>query len=321
MSLDEFQQAAADYGTYNDRVRRVIYDGTDGSGDRVGPGEVTMETTTAGGLSTDRYSYASEVPMVREDGAWRIDQALVFLDPGPVHGAGPDRQVGGSPMQTARRLYVYLVSGAALGFVLFGLHSLLQVLLDALGLRGDVLGGNVDTSQELSVASGAGRGGHAGLAGAFGGSPNAASRSAARDRRRSANQRSVRFSSPDCWAILLALGAGAVSDLFLSALDSALSTDNCSARAPPVPSPRSWWSLPPGCTTRHSAVATWTSRNCTAQQSGCPGPTCTGPRSSGLAWSLFALVPLLDSAVHRRSSGNPLVPSPGAARSARPSSA
>ena len=83
MSLDEFQQAAADYGTYNAGSRRVIYDGTDGSGDRVTL-HVTVETTSPGGLSTDRYTYAAEVPMVREGGAWRIDQALVFLDPGPV---------------------------------------------------------------------------------------------------------------------------------------------------------------------------------------------------------------------------------------------
>ena len=98
-------------------------------------------------------------------------------------------------MQTARRLYVYLVSGVALGFVLFGLHSLLQVLLDALGLHGNVLGGSVDTSQELSVA----------LALVGVGTPVwlahwwFAERSVQvgrEDRRRSVNQRSGRCTSP-----------------------------------------------------------------------------------------------------------------------------
>jgi len=88
MSLDQFEQAAADYRTYNTGSRRVTYDGTDGSGDRVTL-HVTIETTAAGGLSTDRYTYSAEVPMVREAGRWRIDQALVFLDPGPVMGPAP----------------------------------------------------------------------------------------------------------------------------------------------------------------------------------------------------------------------------------------
>ena len=55
-------------------------------------------------------------------------------------------------MQTARRLYLYLVSGVALGFVLFGLQSLLQILLDTLGVRGNVLGGGTDSGQQLSLA-------------------------------------------------------------------------------------------------------------------------------------------------------------------------
>jgi hypothetical protein len=83
MSLEKFENAAGEYGTSNPGSRRVTYDGTVGSGDRVTL-QVTVETSASGGLSTDRYTYQTEVSMVREDGEWRIDQALVFLDPGPV---------------------------------------------------------------------------------------------------------------------------------------------------------------------------------------------------------------------------------------------
>jgi hypothetical protein len=55
-------------------------------------------------------------------------------------------------MQAARRLYVYLLSGVSLGFVLFGLQSLVRVLLETVGMRGDVLSGQLDASQQLSGA-------------------------------------------------------------------------------------------------------------------------------------------------------------------------
>ena len=56
------------------------------------------------------------------------------------------------PMQAARRLYLYLLSGVSLGFVLFGLQSLVRVLLETFGMRGDVLSGQFDASQQLSGA-------------------------------------------------------------------------------------------------------------------------------------------------------------------------
>ena len=55
-------------------------------------------------------------------------------------------------MQAARRLYVYLLSGVSLGFVLFGLQSLVRVLLETFGMRADVLSGQLDASQQLSGA-------------------------------------------------------------------------------------------------------------------------------------------------------------------------
>ncbi|MEK6190825.1 MAG: DUF5671 domain-containing protein [Chloroflexota bacterium] len=55
-------------------------------------------------------------------------------------------------MQAARRLYVYLLSGVSLGFVLFGLQSLVRVLLETFGMSGDVLSGQLEASQQLSGA-------------------------------------------------------------------------------------------------------------------------------------------------------------------------
>jgi hypothetical protein len=59
-------------------------------------------------------------------------------------------------MQTARRLYIYLLSGIALGVLVVGVSMLLTVLLDALGLQsgGDVIFGNEDAMrQQLTLAS------------------------------------------------------------------------------------------------------------------------------------------------------------------------
>jgi hypothetical protein len=80
MSATEFEAAAQDYAGYRTEAYRVTFDGTEGSGDRVTV-QVTQEVNSGGGLTTDRYSYQTVVPMVRENGSWRIDEALVFLDP------------------------------------------------------------------------------------------------------------------------------------------------------------------------------------------------------------------------------------------------
>lgn len=59
--------------------RRVLFDRTDVSGDdaRV---RLTVEEFYGDGLSGDTYRSTREVRMIREDGSWRIDQALVWLD-------------------------------------------------------------------------------------------------------------------------------------------------------------------------------------------------------------------------------------------------
>jgi hypothetical protein len=58
-------------------------------------------------------------------------------------------------MQTARRLYVYLMTGIGLGVLVFGLRTLLAVLLEQLGLGGsDPIFGDEDaTREQLTLAS------------------------------------------------------------------------------------------------------------------------------------------------------------------------
>ena len=53
-------------------------------------------------------------------------------------------------MQTVRRLYVYLLSGITLGFLVFGLITLVEAALGALGVDGDGMGGR---REQLSLAA------------------------------------------------------------------------------------------------------------------------------------------------------------------------
>jgi hypothetical protein len=53
-------------------------------------------------------------------------------------------------MQTVRRLYVYLLSGITLGFLIYGLITLVEVALSALGVGGDGIGGR---REQLSLAA------------------------------------------------------------------------------------------------------------------------------------------------------------------------
>jgi hypothetical protein len=40
---------------------------------------VTVETTTGTGINVSRYSYQQTVPLVREDGEWRIDDPYLYF--------------------------------------------------------------------------------------------------------------------------------------------------------------------------------------------------------------------------------------------------
>jgi hypothetical protein len=89
MSLQDFERAATDYHLYATESRGVLYDGVATDGDERATLQLTVEVSYGDVLFADRYSYPTEVRMVREDGAWRIDQALVHLDPAPVPAPAP----------------------------------------------------------------------------------------------------------------------------------------------------------------------------------------------------------------------------------------
>ncbi len=112
---------------------------------------LTVEEYYGDGLG-ESYSSQRTVRMVHEDG-WKIDELLVGLEPGRVPGL-PGSAIGDEPMQTVRRLYLYLMSGISLGVLLVGLNILLTVVLHALGIgRGELLGGSESDRQALSLAA------------------------------------------------------------------------------------------------------------------------------------------------------------------------
>jgi hypothetical protein len=81
----EYRPQAADYRTWNmgsdGPTRRIFIDDVEINGDRATI-SVTIEETWVYGLNTSRNSYGREIPMVFEDDAWRIDELMVWLEPG-----------------------------------------------------------------------------------------------------------------------------------------------------------------------------------------------------------------------------------------------
>ncbi len=41
---------------------------------------VTIETTAVRGMNVDRFRQTTTIPMVRADGAWKVDQLLMGTD-------------------------------------------------------------------------------------------------------------------------------------------------------------------------------------------------------------------------------------------------
>lgn len=85
VSLAEYRGAATNYYGGGDGPRRAVYiDRVSGDGDRVRV-ELTVEEYHGGGGLGGGGAHRSprEVTMVHEDGAWRIDEPLIWLDPGP----------------------------------------------------------------------------------------------------------------------------------------------------------------------------------------------------------------------------------------------
>lgn len=82
MDLDAYQRAVDSWGIGFEPDRSVLFDSSSGSGDRVEL-HLIVEEFAGDGLSGDTYRSPRDVRLVREDGEWRIDEPLVWLDPAP----------------------------------------------------------------------------------------------------------------------------------------------------------------------------------------------------------------------------------------------
>ena len=88
MPIDEYERAVRGQGggsSIEDPSRRVLFDRTTQDGDRATVHLTVEEFYRGGGAfgGGDTYRFPREVTLVREAGAWRIDQALIWLDPAP----------------------------------------------------------------------------------------------------------------------------------------------------------------------------------------------------------------------------------------------
>lgn len=84
MSLTQYGQDIAMRGGEPDV--RVWIDRTDLKGDRATL-HLTVEHYYGAGLQSSRYRSQTQVRMVREDGAWRVDDQLIGVEPGMYYPA------------------------------------------------------------------------------------------------------------------------------------------------------------------------------------------------------------------------------------------
>jgi len=82
MDFAAYRTMVDDYRRYSDADgigRSVFVTGSRGSGDRVTV-TVVVEEIVGQGLDLQTYRYGRTVALVREDGSWKVDEALIGLD-------------------------------------------------------------------------------------------------------------------------------------------------------------------------------------------------------------------------------------------------
>lgn len=83
MSRAEFERLSAEYGTYGPQVsRRITFGEARMSGDRATQ-PLVIDEFYGNAFGSSTYQYEIRVPMVREEGVWYIDIALIGIQPGP----------------------------------------------------------------------------------------------------------------------------------------------------------------------------------------------------------------------------------------------
>lgn len=85
MDLDAYEAAIdAQAGYYGPQSsRRVLFDRRSGEGDRITL-HLVVEEFYGDGLEGSTNRSPREIRLVHEDGAWRIDEPLVWVDPAPL---------------------------------------------------------------------------------------------------------------------------------------------------------------------------------------------------------------------------------------------
>ena len=83
MDLEEYERAVDSWGVGSEPERSVLFESSSGTGDRVEL-HLIVEQFAGDGLSGETYRSPRDIRLVREDGEWRIDEPLVWLDPAPI---------------------------------------------------------------------------------------------------------------------------------------------------------------------------------------------------------------------------------------------
>jgi hypothetical protein len=79
LTLDEYRRVSTEYGWQRDEDRRVVLLGTDVTGDRANL-HLRIDQFNGGGLGAARTSYERTIRLVREHGAWLIDEPIVGVE-------------------------------------------------------------------------------------------------------------------------------------------------------------------------------------------------------------------------------------------------
>jgi hypothetical protein len=85
-SFEDYERAIDEYGLYSypeGGPRRSVYiDGVEGGGERLTV-QLTVDEYYGDGLNTSSYRSPRSVRLIREEGAWKIRDPLIWLDPAP----------------------------------------------------------------------------------------------------------------------------------------------------------------------------------------------------------------------------------------------
>lgn len=85
MDLASYQRMVDQFGSLlaDDRPRRVLVDERVGTGDSISL-RVIVEELEDGGIGASTQRYEREIRMLRQPDGWRIDEPLIWLEPGPI---------------------------------------------------------------------------------------------------------------------------------------------------------------------------------------------------------------------------------------------